>query len=82
MDHHVVVAIGEVISDVRCVQEIVREVLLDYMLLIARTDDKLVVAVVGVELHNVKQDGHPAQFHHGLWFKLAFFRNSGAKATG
>lgn len=80
VDRHIAAAIGEVVCNVRGVQEVVREVLLDDMLLVARADDELVEAVVAVQLHDVPQDGHPAQLHHGLGFELAFFTDAGAVA--
>ena len=48
VDGHLIAAIGEVVCNVRSVQEIVCEVLLDDVLLIACADDKVVVAVVAV----------------------------------
>ena len=57
-------------------------VLLDDVLLVPRADDKLIEAVGGVQLHNVPQNGHPAQLHHGLGLELGFFRDPGAEATG
>ena len=61
-------------------QEVVRKVLLDDMLLVARAYDELVEAVMAVQLHDVPQDGHTAQFYHGLGFELAFFTDAGAIA--
>lgn len=61
-------------------QEVVREVLLDDMLLVACADDEFVEPVVAVQLHDVPQDGHPAQLHHGLRLELAFFTDAGAIA--
>ena len=75
-------AIDKIICNVRGVQEIVRKVLLDDVLLVPRADDKLIEAVGGVQLHNVPQNGHPAQLHHGLGLELGFFRDPGAEATG
>jgi len=38
--------------------------------------------MVTAKLHNVPQDGHPAQLYHGLGFELAFFADAGAVAAG
>ena len=80
MDGHLITPVGEVVSDIRGMQEIVGEVLLDDMLLVARADDKFIKTVVAVQLHDVPQDGHPAQLHHGLRLELAFFTDAGAIA--
>ena len=82
MDDHFVGALGKIVCNVGGVQEVVCEILLNDVLLIARADDKLVEAVGGIQLHNVPQNGHPAQLHHGLGLELGFFRYPGAEATG
>lgn len=54
-------------------QEVVRKILLDDVLLVACADNELVEAVVAVQFHDVPEDGHPAQLYHGFWFELALF---------
>ena len=80
MDCHRILPVCEIISNIRGVQKIVREILLDYMLLVPRADDEFVEPVMAVQLHDVPQDGHPAQLHHGLRLELAFFTDAGAIA--
>lgn len=63
-------------------QEVVREVLLDDVLLVARADDELVKTVVAVQLHDVPQNRHPAQLHHGLGLELRLFTDPCAVTTG
>lgn len=82
MHCHLVFPAREIVRNVRGVKEVVCKILFDDVLLVARADDKLVVAVVAVKLHDMEQDGHTAQVHHGLGFELAFFRYSGAETAG
>ena len=82
MDDHVVAAIGEVVCNVRRVQEVVREVLLDDVLLVARADDELVKTVVAVQLHDVPQNRHPAQLYHRLGLELRLFTDPCAVTAG
>ena len=82
VDNHLVFAVGEVICNIGGVQEIIREILLDHMLLIPGADHKIVEAVMAVELHDMPEDRHAAQIHHGLWFELAFFGNARSEAAG
>lgn len=63
-------------------QEVVREVFLDDVLLVACADDEFVVAVVAVQLHDVPEDGHPPQLHHGLGLELGFFADAGPEPAG
>ena len=60
VDDHIISAVGEIVCNVRGVQEVVREVLLDDVLLVACADDELVKTVVAVQLHDVPQNRHPA----------------------
>lgn len=81
VDNHLVFAVGEVICNIGGVQEIIREILLDHMLLIPGADHKIVEAVMAVELHDMPEDRHTAQLYHGLGFKLAFFGNACSEAA-
>ena len=80
VDDHLVSAVGEVEGDVRGVQKIVRKIFLDDMLLVARADDEFVEAVGGIELHDVPQNGHPPQLHHGLGAVLALVADPGSES--
>ena len=82
MDDHVIAAIGEIVCNVRGVQKVVRKVLLDDVLFIARADDELVETVVAVQLHDVPQNRHPAQLHHGLGLELRLFTDPCAVTAG
>ena len=56
-------------GDVRGVQEVVAEVLLDQVAAVAAADDEVVQAVGAVGLHDVPDDGPTADLHHRwhLW---------------
>ena len=82
VDNHLVFAVREVICNVGGMQEIICKILLDHMLLIPGADHKIVEAVIAVELHDMPEDRHAAQIHHGFWFELAFFGDSRSEATG
>ena len=82
MDDHLIFSVGEVVCNVRGVEEIVREILLDDVLLVPRADHELVVAVVAVQLHDVEENGHSAQIYHGLGLELGFLRNPGTETAG
>jgi hypothetical protein len=64
VDGHLVVRHVE--GDVGGVQEVVGEVLLDDVALVAAADDEVVDAVLGVELEDVPEDGAAADLDHGL----------------
>jgi len=64
MDGNLVVVHVE--GDVGCVQEVVGEVFLDDVALVAETDDEVIDAVLGVELEDVPEDGAAADLDMGL----------------
>ena len=81
VDSHIVSAFGKIECDIRGMEKVIRKIFLDNMLLVTRADDKLVEAIVAIELHDMPDNGHTAQFHHGLGFELGLFRYAGAKAS-
>ena len=82
VDGQIVPSVSEVVCNVRGVQEIVREIFFDDVLLIACANNEFVVAVMTVQLHDVPENGLAAQFHHRLWLELAFFADAGSIAAG
>lgn len=62
-------------------EEIIGEVLFYDVLFVPCADDELVETVVAVELHDVPEDWHTAQFYHGLGFELGFFGDARAVAA-
>ena len=77
---HAVVAHVE--GHIRHVQKVVGEVFLDQVALVTAANHEIVDAVVGIDLHDVPQDGLAANFHHRLGFEVGFFGNPGAESTG
>ena len=69
-DHFVT---GDVKGNVGGVKEVVGEVFLDDVALVAETDDEVVDALSGVELEDVPEDGAAADFYHGLRAESGFF---------
>ena len=70
MNDHIILSICKIKGNITVMQEIVCKPILDDMLLVSRTNHKLVKAKIGVFLHDVPQNRLPTNFHHGLWFKL------------
>ena len=80
VDHHGVVAHVE--GHVGHVQEVVGEVLLDDVALVAQADHEVAEAVVAVRLHDVPQDRPLADLHHGLGPGGGLFGQAGAETAG
>ena len=79
VDLHLVVA--EVEGYVRIMQEVVREILLDNVLLVAGQDDEIVVAVARVVLHDVPEDRHLPDLDHRLRTEMRLLGNTGSETT-
>lgn len=63
------------------VQEVVGEVFLDDIALVATADDEVLDAMGRVELHDVPEDRLAADLDHGLGLKVGFFRQSRTEAA-
>lgn len=74
--------VGQIDGHVAVVAKIVGEVFLDDILLVTATDDEVRDAVVAVSLHDMPQDGLPADFHHWFGNQIGGLAQSGAEATG
>ena len=74
--------VGHVEGHVRHVQEVVREVFLDQVALVAATDDEIVDAVRGVDLHHMPEDRPAADLDHVLGLEVRFLGNARAEAAG
>ena len=81
VDRHLTASVGEAVCNVRCVQEVVRKVLLDVVLFVTRADDEFVKAVVTVQFYDVPQDRYPNQFAHGLRIELTFLTDASAETA-
>ena len=80
VDGHLVV--GDVEGDVGGVQEVVGEVLLDDVALVAEADNEVVDALLRVELEDVPENGASADLDHGLGTDRGFFAETRAETTG
>ena len=60
---------------------VIEEVILDDVPLVAETEDEVAEAVLGVDLHDVPEDGPPPDFHHRLRAKLRLLTQTGSDAT-
>ena len=68
-------------SYVRHMQEVVGEVFLDHVALVAATDHEVIHAMGGIQLHDVPENRFATDLDHGLGFEMCLFRDSGAEAT-
>ena len=68
-------------SDVRHVQEIIREILLDEVSLISATNDELVDSVLRVHFEDVPQDRSTADLDHRFWSYDCLFAKPGPEPT-
>ena len=80
MNFHLVVRHVE--GDIRHVQEVIGEVLLDHVAAIAQADDEILDAVRKIDLHDVPKNRLAADLHHRLWPRNGFFSEAGAHAPG
>ncbi len=62
-------------------QEIVREIFFDQVALVTTTDDEIVHAVSGINLHHVPQDGLAADLDHGLRLEVGLLGNTGPQTA-
>src|SRR5215471_6714401 len=69
-------------GNVRHVQEVVGEVLLDHVALVAAADNEFVYAGRRVALHDVPEDRLAANLHHRLGANHGFLADAGTKTSG
>ena len=81
VDGHLVAAIAEVETDVGVMEEVVSKPLLNILLLVACTDNELVVAEIGIFLHDVPEYWHSANLNHGFRLIGRLLGDTGAKAA-
>ena len=79
---HFILTVGKIKGNVTGVQEVIREPLFDHVLLVPRAHDELVKAIAGVLLHNVPENGHTADLHHGLGPVLGFLTDACTESPG
>ncbi|OIQ67064.1 hypothetical protein GALL_513630 [mine drainage metagenome] len=74
-------SLRQIDREVGIVETIVGEVLLDHVAAVTQADDELVEPVMGEQLHDVPQDGPPADLDHRLGLQVAFLGDAGSKPT-
>jgi len=67
--------------DVASVPEVIAEIIADHFALVAEAEDEILVAVVGVGLHDVPEDGAIADGEHRLGAELGFLLQARAAPT-
>src|SRR6185369_229865 len=72
----------EINGDVRRVQEVIGEILLDQITLVSKADDEIVYPVKRIGLHDVPEYRLPADFHHWLRAYRCLFAQPCAETTG
>ena len=68
-------------GDVGGMQEVVGEVLLNDVTLVATADDEVIDAVAGVDLEDVPKNGQATDFDHGFGPDGGFFTDPGAETA-
>ena len=79
---HVHGVLAHVESDIRHIEKVVGEVLLDLVALVAAADHKIIDSVGGINLHDVPKDRLATDFHHGFRLGVGLLGYPGAKAAG
>ena len=74
--------IGNIESNIGHVKKVIGEVFLDDIAFVTATDHEVVDPVVGINLHDVPENGLAPDFDHWLGLQVGFFGNTGAEATG
>jgi hypothetical protein len=69
---------SELERHVAAVPEVVAEVVLDALPFVAQAENEVFEAVLRVGLHDVPDDGLPADGHHGLWDGIRSPREDGS----
>jgi hypothetical protein len=73
--------VGKINRDIRIVQEIIHEILLDHVAFVAKANDKIIEAIMAINFHDMPENGLTADLHHGLGPGICFFRYPGAEAS-
>jgi len=75
------VLVFEIVSNVRLMQEVITEIFFDVISPVSKTEHKIVETEMGVDLHDMPNNGVFSYFDHGLWFQMGFFTYSGSKSA-
>ena len=63
-------------------QEVVLEILLDHVPLVAGADDEFVNPMGGVDFHHVPEDRVTADLDHRFWPQVGFFTQARTEPAG
>jgi hypothetical protein len=72
----------EVECDIRLMQDVIGEILLDDAPFISQADNEITYTYMGVNLHDVPQYRPISDLYHRFRLYARFFRKPGPKATG
>ena len=78
---HLHTVVAHVKRDIGHVQEVVRKIFLDQIAFVAAADHEVMDPMVGVNLHDVPEDGFTANFDHGLGLEVCFLGNTCSEAS-
>lgn len=81
MHDHIRPILGKIKGNVTVMQIKICKPFLDHMLLIAAANDKFVVSMGGIHLHDMPKNRLSADLDHRLGFELTFLTDAGAKAA-
>ena len=82
MYSHFVLSVTEVKAYITIMQEVVGEPFFDVFLFVTGTNDKFIVPVIGIFLHDMPKNRHTTYFNHGFGLINRFLRDTGTKAAG
>ena len=79
MDGHLVVL--KIEGDVAAMEEVVGEIFFDDVPFVSQENDKIVVSIPRVDLHDVPENRMAANLHHGFWDDICLFGKTCAHAA-
>lgn len=79
MDGHLVVF--KIEGDVAAVEEVVGEIFFDDVSFVSQKNDKIVVSIPGVDLHDMPENRMASDLHHGFWDDICLFGKACAHAA-
>ena len=80
MNLHLVVF--HVNGDIRHMQEVVGEILLDDITLVPKANNEVIDAVGRIDFHDVPDDGPATDLYHWLWLEVGLLTDPGTKPAG
>ena len=62
-------------------EKIIGKILLNDIAFVATANNKIVDAMVGLDLHDVPKNWLTTHLHHGLWLNCGFFTQTSTQTT-